>query len=126
MTPAEMVLAEMRKSGQDESRLREILATWELHPFYEGEDLKGVAMTKGTEYHCHLAPGFRLSRRVMRDFLKPLFDRHGFLTTRVAHDDTANQRFNQVFGFKLMWSDDRFHYYMMTELPFEEKKTCQQ
>lgn len=121
MTPVDLILSELRKGapGRTDRDLLRVLEGWALHPFYEGDELKGVAMTKGTEFHCHLVPGFRLNRRVMREFMRPLFERHGFLTTRVHRSDEANQRFNRVFGFERTWSDDQFHYYILTALPFE-------
>lgn len=91
---------------------------WEIFEHYQGGELAAFAMLKGTEFHCHLTPGFKLRRAEIREFLRPLYERHGHLTTRVAHDDLANQRFNKVFGFQRTWSDDRFHYFLMAELPF--------
>ena len=126
MTPADLAIAEMSKSGLPTDVLEGILSEWEINPFYEGEELTGIALMKGTEFHCHMTESFRLNRASMREFLRPLFDRHGFLTTRVEHNDTANQRLNKMFGFERTWSDDRFHYFMLTELPFERKSTCQQ
>jgi hypothetical protein len=97
---------------------------WDVHEHAQSGRLVGFAITKGTEFHCHLLPGFKLNRREMREFLRPLFEKHGFLTTRVRIEDLANQRFNKVFGFERTWSDDRFHYFLMSELPFKEK-VCQ-
>lgn len=99
---------------------------WEVFEHHQGGELAGFAMLKGTEFHCCLFPGFRLRRAEMRAFLRPLFERHGFLTTRVVHDDLANQRFNKAFGFERTWSDDRFHYFLMAELPFGRDRVCQQ
>ena len=99
---------------------------WEVFEHWQDGRLMGFSMLKGTEYHCQLEPGFKLSRRVMREFLEPLFNRHGFLTTRVPVGDEANERFNRVFGFERTWSDERFHYFLMAELPFGRRdKTCQ-
>lgn len=100
------------------------LAGWECIEHFQGGDVAGIAIIKGTEFHCELFPGFKLKRKEMRAFLRPLFERHGFLTTRVAHADVANQRFNKVFGFERTWSDDTFHYFLMAELPFGKGETC--
>jgi hypothetical protein len=48
------------------------------------------------------------------------------LTTRVPIGDEANERFNRVFGFERTWSDERFHYFVMAELPFGGREKCQQ
>ncbi|MBS0506587.1 MAG: hypothetical protein JSR53_04295 [Proteobacteria bacterium] len=91
---------------------------WEVHEYRPGGVLAGFGMLKGTEFHCCLFAGAGFNRRAMREFLRPLFERRGFLTTRVAHGDLANQRFNKVFGFERTWSDEQFHYFLMAELPF--------
>lgn len=98
---------------------------WEVFPHHQDGALSGVAVLRGTEFHCQLVDGFRLRRAEMREFLRPLFEREGFLTTRVRHDDVANQRFNKAFGFEKTWSDDVFHYYILTALPFERRARCQ-
>ena len=113
-------------TGLEQLEAARALPDWEVFEHHQGGELAGFAMLKGTEFHCCLFPGFRLRRAEMRAFLRPLFERHGFLTTRVVHDDLANQRFNKAFGFERTWSDDRFHYFLMAELPFGRDKTCQQ
>lgn len=98
---------------------------WQVHEHLQDGRLVGFAITKGTEFHCHLEDGFKLRRKEMREFLVPLFDKYGYLTTRVLLNDESNQRFNKVFGFEHTWSDDRFHYFLMSELPFGKEKVCQ-
>lgn len=102
------------------------MADWEILPYHQDGELVGAALMKGTEFHCLTLPAFRLRREPMREFLRPLFERHGMLTTRVAKTDLANQRFNKAFGFQRTWSDDQYHYYILAALPFERKATCQQ
>lgn len=100
---------------------------WEIFEHWQDGRLGGFSMLKGTEYHCQLDEGFRLRRGDMREFLAPLLARRGFLTTRVPVGDEANERFNRAFGFERTWSDERFHYFLMTELPFGRRgKICQQ
>lgn len=125
MTDAEqLVISHLARAypdaGQDD--LAEILSQWEILPYYQDGELVGAAMVRGSEFHCMTLPTFKLRRQAMRAFLEPLFNRRGMLTTRVHHNDTANQRFNAAFGFKRTWSDDQFHYYILTELPFGKKE----
>ena len=93
--------------------------------FNDNGNCDGIAIQKGTEWHCQLAEGFKLRRAEMREFLRPMFNKHGYLTTRVPVNDTANQRFNRVFGFTKTWSDGVFNYYILTALPFEGSGRCQ-
>jgi hypothetical protein len=125
VTPAQqLVLDHLRQAYPDagENDLARILAGWEVLPYHQDGELVGAAMMKGSEFHCITTPAFKLRRKAMREFLEPLFMRHGMLTTRVHHNDIANQRFNAAFGFRRTWSDDQFHYYMMADLPFGERK----
>jgi hypothetical protein len=127
-TATAIVLGQMRQDarGLSDEQLLDILQVWELIPVEQDGEVKAVGLVNGTEFHCHLEPGFRLSRTQMREFLRPLLQRHGYLTTRVAHGDQANQRFNRVFGFSKTWADDEFQYFILTKLPFEEGTPCQQ
>ena len=113
----------MRKATIEQARAE---PGWEVFEHWQEGQLVGFSMLKGTEYHCQLDTGFRLRRQYMREFLAPLLARRGFLTTRVPVGDEANERFNRAFGFERTWSDDRFHYFVMTELPFGGRKNkCQ-
>ena len=127
MTPAEqLVLDHLAKAypEADGDVLANILAMWEVIPYEQDGELVGAAMVKGSEFHCFTTPAFKLRRKPMRAFLEPLFARQGMLTTRVHHNDVANQRFNAAFGFVKTWSDNEFHYYVMAELPFGERKAA--
>lgn len=105
-----------------DQQVNAVASNWDVIPFSQGGVLGGVALMRGTEFHCIVLPHFKLRRKEMREFLRPLFDRHGMLTTKLKHGDTANERFNRTFGFKRTWSDNRYHYFMMTELPFGERQ----
>lgn len=130
MTPAQLLVLEHLAQAYPETdvdQLAGILEGWEVLPYHQDGELVGAAMMRGTEFHCFTRPTFKLRRKAMREFLEPLFSRHGMLTTRVHHSDLSNQRFNAAFGFKRTWSDDQFHYYILTELPFGKKEQkCQQ
>lgn len=131
MVPAavgDLVLQDLAR-GYPEMSLQElstIVAQWDLTPYVARGVLGGVGMSRGSEFHFLATPEFRLDRKAMRAGLAPLFDRYGFLTTRVAHGDLANQRFNHLFGFELTWADEQFQYFILTKLPFGERATCQQ
>ena len=113
-------------TGLEQLDAARLVPGWEVFEWHQGGELVGFALMKGTEFHCCIFPQARLRRAEIREKLRPLFERHGCLTTRVAHDDLANQRFNKAFGFERTWSDDRFHYFLMAELPFGRDRVCQQ
>ena len=94
---------------------------WEVVPGFIDGQHAATAIVRGTEIHFALVPEFRHSavlRQRTREFLRPLFERHGFLTTRVLLTGTAQRRFVQRMGFKPTWNDGFFQYYMLSELPF--------
>ena len=98
--------------------------SWEAVPgFIDGVHVC-TALLKGTEIHFAIVAGHRLKtvlRTRTREFLEPLFERYGFLTTRVLHGRALEQRFVQRMGFESTWSDEKFEYYLLAELPFSRK-----
>lgn len=98
----------------------EIGEGWEEHPFEIGGKVVLIAIVKGTEIHCGIHPDFRhrvILRQRTREFLRPLFERHGFLTTRVRIGDDY-LRFVQRMGFQHTWSNHEMHHFMLCSLPF--------
>jgi hypothetical protein len=127
MTLLDVVIADLQGHLPSASReeLESRVSGWELHPYIDSDALTAVMMVKGTEFHLVSTDGFKLNRKLARNSLEPHMQQYGFLTTRVLRDDKANQRFNRLFGFKPTWADDKFQYFILTELPFGDK-SCQQ
>lgn len=100
------------------------LEPWEALPvLMDGEHI-GSAIVNGTEIHFALVPEWRPAfslRGVIREFLTPLLERRGFLTTRVRHERPGEKHFVQRLGFKPTWKDTQFEYFMLGCLPFERK-----
>lgn len=123
-----MVLQELRKHLPEESdeSLLSKLDGWEMHPHTDNGEMTGVKLVKGSEFHFVSGEHFKLNRKALRESIAPHMEQYGFLTTRVELHDKANQRFNKLFGFQPTWADDRFQYFILTELPFGERASCQQ
>jgi hypothetical protein len=102
----------------------EAFASWNAVPgFIDGVHVC-TALLKGSEIHFAIVSDHRLRtvlRTRTREFIEPLFERYGFLTTRVAHGRKLEQRFVQRIGFEPTWSDEKFEYYLLAELPFSRK-----
>ena len=101
------------------------LEDWELIPVEADGQHAATVIAKGTEIHIAVVEGYRpksSQRRVIHGFLKPLFDRHAFLTTRVPHHRLKQKKFVQRVGFKPTWKDENFEYYMLASMPFERKQ----
>lgn len=87
-----------------------------------GEDV-AIVVTRGCEIHFFsLTPGRAMSRKNTLEFLKPLYDAWGYVTTRVPLEETCH-KLREKLGFSYMWSDDLFSYWCMTELPFAKAKS---
>lgn len=102
----------------------QLLHECEAIPGYVDGQLVATLLRKGTEVHFAISKAYRgktINRRRTREFLQPVLDEHGFLTTRLLHDRKGQQRFIERIGFKKTWSDARFNYFMLTDLPFERK-----
>lgn len=100
------------------------LADWEVVPAEANGQHVATAILKGPEIHFAVGPCWnpRLCQRgALQEFLRPLFDRHGFLTTRIEFSRTAQKAFIRRLGFEKTWSDENFEYYMLGSVPFERK-----
>lgn len=107
-------------SGVDETTARAALTSWDV------VDYGGAAaiLHDGPEIHLFVAPEWRnrlLRRDNVRQYIQPLLDKHGFLTTRLPVG-SHNSRFVEKLGFKRTWSDGAQDYYMLTEAPFERRQ----
>ena len=97
-----------------------LLLDWEVVPGYVDGQHAATAIVKGSEIHFGLVPEFRrrVTRGRVREFLRPLLERRGFLTTRVLLASRDKQRFVERVGFRPTWSDGAFQYYLLGELPW--------
>ena len=121
----EPIISSVRK-GTSLSRytILDYFADWDVLPFeFDGQHV-WTMVAKGTEVHFALAPGWKPKasmRGAVRSFLKPVIERHGFLTTRIAHGRAAQKEFVKRIGFKPTWKDGDVEYYLLGGLPFERK-----
>ena len=96
------------------------MAGWEMCPLVVDGVERGGAAVRGTEIHVAIAPKWRhatMARQRVRDFLAPLMDRAGFLTTRVV-PNLGHHRFLSRLGFARTWQQPGVDHYMLCALPF--------
>lgn len=106
-----------------EGAAESLRAEWSFHAYTNEGEVRAIAAMAGSEIHFAVAPQWRgrvIARQRARDFLAPLFAKHGFLTTR-SEPDEKNRDFLERIGFLFTWNDGRFDHYMMHELPFSGK-----
>jgi hypothetical protein len=81
-----------------------------------------VLMCKGTHVHYAQDPAMShvlIQRARTREFLKPLLETYGFLTTSNLRENVAAHNFVTRLGFSKTWSDRSVDHYMLCSLPFE-------
>jgi GNAT superfamily N-acetyltransferase len=121
----EPIVASIRR-GLPVSRFEVLryLNDWAVTPLMQDDRHVGTLVSKGTEVHVALMPGWRpagSARRLIRSLLQPLFERHEFLTTRVRHGRVSEKRFVERLGFSPTWRDGDHQYFILGQLPFERK-----
>ncbi len=105
--------------------IEKYLEDWDAMEVKDGDQHAATLIVKGCEAHIALAPDYRpkaCKRGVIKKFLQPLFDEHGYVTTRVRHSRLKEKRFVERVGFTPTWKDDEFQYYFLGSMPFERKK----
>lgn len=121
----EPIVAAIRKgTAIPRQEIEKYLADWDVIPVITDSVHAATVIAKGTEVHIALATGYKpktCKRGVIKQFLKPLFDKYGFVTTRVLHSRLNEKRFVERVGFKPTWSDTEFQYYFLGAMPFERK-----
>jgi len=80
-----------------------------------------IAALKGTEIHVHFTRKGVITRRVVQNFLGPLLDELGYLTTRCNTGDAVTKRFLTKLGFEPTWSDGQYEFFMLARLPFRKE-----
>lgn len=104
--------------GEPLEKVQATYADWE-----QIEDETGWLLVKGTEVHVCCKPGCRgrmVTRRKIREVLGSVFERLGFLTTRVLIGDPATVV--RRLGFKKTWSNELFDHYILTAMPYSKEK----
>ena len=106
----------------EEHGLGEFAREWDIqYAQRAGRDV-AIVVTAGPEIHFFsLVPGMAMTRKNTLAFLKPLYDKFGYVTTRVPLEEKCH-KLREVLGFSHMWNDDNFSYWCMTDLPFVKAK----
>jgi ribosomal protein S18 acetylase RimI-like enzyme len=101
------------------------LADWDFVPYERNGRIDALAATKGTEIHFAVAPeqrGRLIQRARTREFLRPLFERRGYLTTRSLTSDQRSAAFLTRLGFMRTAEIHGVDHWMLTALPFTTKE----
>ena len=97
---------------------------WEFTPYPNDGEARAIAALHGTEVHFCVAPEWRhkvIARRRTREFLRPMFERRGYLTTRAVQGAETHSFLTRI-GFVPTWENGNVTHYMLTELPFGKER----
>lgn len=112
-------LRENVKMSEDE--IADLMSRCEIREIeYQGA-VTCALFISGNEVHLLAHPnhlGRAGSRRVIRDTIRALLAEKEFVTTRIPKDTPLRDRTGERMGFTHTWSDDRFDYYILTEVPY--------
>lgn len=85
-----------------------------------------TGLLRGYELHVVLHREGVITRRTLREYLGPLLERLGMLTTRVPAEDAAGRRFVERLGFEFTGEEGGMRHYLLHKVPFQrEAKQCQ-
>lgn len=101
------------------------LGGWAFHQLCVDNEVAAVAAMRGTEIHFACNPTWRrrlITRRRTREFLGPLFDEFGFLTTRAQSHAAREIKFITRLGFVRTYEGLTINHYMLSELPFSKQE----
>lgn len=101
--------------------LAQEMVEWQFIGYHMDGKAVAIAALKGTEIHFAVDPKMRL-RTLLRDriveFLTPIFEARGFLTTRVMKTSKDAARFIKRLGFEKTNESGSFDHYMLSRVPF--------
>lgn len=125
-TVTEVVREHLRESGVSDAQITAGLAQWALLPVHaRGGALAAVLLQRGCELHVVLPPEKRgkgiITRAGVRAALQPVLEQYGYVTTRIVKGDGSQRLFIDRLGFKPTWSDERYTYFILTQLPFGKR-----
>lgn len=94
------------------------LLGWTVHMAQrDGEDV-GFVITRAMEIHIlPLVDKKAISRRNILQYMVPLLEKFGYVTTRVPLAET-DHRLRVALGFEQTWSDTRCTYWALTKLKY--------
>jgi hypothetical protein len=123
-TNSTLIEALSEQLGMTREAVTERLGAFEVIPFeYKGE-ITGYALLSGSEIHFWSKPEYRGhcgTRRELFDLFRRLLAKRHYLTTRIPIDTPPKDRTGERLGFTWAWRDDRFDYYILTDLPFRRR-----
>lgn len=93
---------------------------WTVAQAFRAGEPVGYVITKGPEIHMlAMSDKKAMSRRNILEFLQPLLDTHGYVTTRVPLSET-DHRLRIKLGFQRTWQDANYSYWALTSIPYEK------
>lgn len=97
------------------------LAGWDVSIAQRNGKDVAIVIVKNCEIHfVSLDERKAMSRKNTLEFITPIFEKYGYVTTRVP-SHTTDHRLREHLGFTETWRDDNYIYFVLTELPFTKR-----
>lgn len=87
---------------------------WDVTPIYRSGSLAGFFCTQENEIHCYRSDDFRgrwITHQDLERLTRPLFERYGFIKTKVRNSNEQGHEFVTRLGFHKTGADDALTYY---------------
>lgn len=78
---------------------------WHLYDIQQDGKLVAIVAEKGPEMHFQ-PTGVPISRRIVKQVMQGLLDRHGHVVTKTPQQELRQQRFNELIGFRVTGRDE--------------------
>ena len=91
---------------------------FEFRPFYLNENLICIVMIKDSEVHVitsHEYEGHGLSRKLFKETLSEIFNRHGFVSTKIMKNHHSGIRLAEWLGFRKISEEGNILNYKMEQ-----------
>ena len=83
------------------------LEGWKIEPVIIVGEIAYITAIKGPSFHFqNVGKRHRITLRMIKDFLKPIIDEHGYAETHTPKYDGRQRRFNERFGFRNVGEDE--------------------
>lgn len=97
--------AELRLFITKEEFLRN-LEGWDIEPIENDGEVIAITAVRGPEMHFEtVGTGKPIPRRIVFEVLQKIIDKHGYALTKTPKEESRQQRFNALIGWKPVGED---------------------
>lgn len=102
-------------------QFKNALSDWHIKPVIKNGNVVGIFFHKNSEIHFSILPEYRgkwFSKKIVKEFLLPIFKQYGYLTTKVSETKSFGHKVVKKFGFEFVSKDGFVTTYKLSSLRF--------